>query len=61
MQSIVGLFVVLGGLGSLYAVLYYFNKKTPEPEGCEEIEQHCSGCGITSCGRHPSHNEGKGE
>ncbi|MCF0112068.1 MAG: hypothetical protein HUJ58_09225 [Erysipelotrichaceae bacterium] len=55
MRQVLGLLGVLGTLGSLYAVLYYFNKKTPEPEGCEEIQNSCSGCGITSCGRHPSH------
>lgn len=56
MQAI-GLILVLGGLGSVYALLYYMNKNTPKPEGCEEIESSCSGCHITSCGHHPSQNE----
>jgi len=45
------LFIILGsfcGLG------YYLNKKTPRPEGCEEISEKCEGCNITSCVNHPS-------
>ena len=39
MISLVGAFV-----GS-----YLLNKKTPKPEGCENIDDSCEGCQITSC------------
>ena len=39
MVSLVGAFV-----GS-----YLLNKKTPKPEGCENVEESCEGCQITSC------------
>lgn len=57
MPQALGVLLVLGVLAGAYGLLYYVNKKTPEPEGCEEIEHTCSGCQITSCGRHPSHKE----
>lgn len=49
-------FLVLGGLGGLYAGAYYLNHKTPVPEGCEDLQAGCTGCKDYSCGHHPSHN-----
>lgn len=28
---------------------YLLNKKTPKPEGCENLDENCEGCQITSC------------
>ena len=28
---------------------YYLNKKTPKPEGCEELSESCAGCKIKDC------------
>lgn len=36
-------------LFALVIVSYYLNKKTPVPEGCENLHPDCKGCGITSC------------
>ncbi len=52
--------VVLVCIG-LFIVSYLLNKKTPKPDGCEEKEEHCDTCGITSCFHHPSKNENKEE
>ena len=40
-------------LVSLFIGTYVLNKRTPKPEGCEEIGSECEGCQITSC----SHNK----
>ena len=37
----------------LFIGTYILNKRTPKPEGCEEIGSECEGCQITSC----SHNK----
>ena len=28
---------------------YLLNKNTPKPEGCENIDENCEGCQVTSC------------
>ena len=28
---------------------YLLNKKTPKPEGCENLSEECEGCQIVSC------------
>jgi hypothetical protein len=36
-------------LGGINFWLYSLNKKTPVPEGCENIKPECSACGIANC------------
>ena len=48
-------------LAGVYALLYYFNHKTPLPKGCEHLKADCDGCNITSCEMHHSHNIIEGE
>lgn len=48
------LFVILS---SIVALGYILNKKTPVPEGCEDLKENCEGCRITSCINHPSKNK----
>lgn len=39
----------------IFFITYLFNKKTPIPEGCEELAisvQNCSACGNNSCEHH---------
>ncbi len=45
------------GLAAFYAIVYYFNHKTPVPKGCEDLKAECDGCKISSCGNHPVHRE----
>lgn len=40
----------------IYVGIYLLNKKTPKPEGCEELNE-CSGCANIACTHHSSHNE----
>ena len=37
------------GLVVAFVFSYLLNKKTPKPEGCENIDENCEGCQITSC------------
>ncbi len=41
--------LIAGALLGLNVWLYTANKKTPVPEGCENLKPDCSGCGITDC------------
>ena len=46
---------VLFGIGIILALfyinvyLYRANKKTPVPEGCENLKPDCAACGIEKC------------
>ena len=52
-------------LGALFMILmigafigsYLLNKKTPKPEGCENLEESCEGCQITSCSHYKEKKE----
>lgn len=37
------------GLFLLVVVSYRLNKKTPVPEGCENLHPDCHACGIADC------------
>lgn len=38
---------------------YILNKKTPKPEGCEDVGSECEGCQITSCSHYKQKDEKK--
>ena len=38
---------------------YILNKRTPKPEGCEDIGSECEGCQITSCSHYKEKEEKK--
>ncbi|MDD6302587.1 MAG: hypothetical protein PUA56_04745 [Bacillales bacterium] len=41
---------------ALFVGTYLLNKKTKKPEGCENLEENCSGCSLVGCSHHPSNN-----
>ncbi|MCR0288357.1 hypothetical protein MKC84_02345 [[Clostridium] innocuum] len=47
----------LGALGAVYALVFYFNHKTPLPKGCEDLKAQCKGCHDHSCYNNPAHEE----
>ncbi len=49
----------LGVLVAIYILAYIQNKKTPLPEGCQDLKAECDGCKLYSCDLHPNHKEGK--
>jgi len=42
---------------ALFIGTYLLNKHTKKPEGCENLEENCSGCQLVSCSHHPSNEE----
>ena len=46
-------------LVTIYIVLYLMNKKTPLPEGCENLKADCEGCEDYACTNNPAHNSRK--
>ena len=48
------LFVVLGCIA---VVGYILNSRTPKPEGCDNIDEVCENCSITSCLKNPKLKE----
>lgn len=45
----------------VYISLYLMNKRTPLPEGCENLKPDCDGCHDFGCTNHPSHMNRKEE
>ncbi|MGM9946824.1 hypothetical protein [Floccifex sp.] len=50
-----------GILLGIYIFLYLSNKKTPLPEGCENLKADCEGCHDFACTNHPAHHRKKEE
>lgn len=50
-----------GALVLVYIVLYLMNKKTPLPEGCEDLQADCEGCHDFACSHNPAHQIKKAE
>lgn len=46
-----------GALVLIYIGLYLMNKRTPLPEGCENLRAECEGCHDFACSNHPAHRE----
>lgn len=44
-------------LVGIYILGYLLNKKTPKPEGCENLTQDCEGCAMVDCTHNPVHKE----
>ena len=49
MVRIIVAVVLAAGLFLLNVVLLRLNKKTPVPEGCENLTPDCSACGMKDC------------
>ena len=43
----------------LFIGTYVLNKRTPKPEGCEDVGSECEGCQITSCSHYKEKEEKK--
>lgn len=55
--SIVLGILFFGTLMGIYIFLFLLNKKTPKPEGCENLKADCGGCKDYSCSNNPLHNQ----
>ena len=43
----------------LFIGTYILNKRTPKPDGCEDVGSECEGCQITSCSHYKQKDEKK--
>ena len=48
-MNVIFAILIAAALLGLNVWLYTANKKTPVPEGCENLKPDCHGCGITDC------------
>lgn len=53
--------LIAGVLFGITIWLYYANKNTPVPEGCEDLTPNCSACGIASCSLRNAKKETEGD
>lgn len=44
-------------LVGIYIFLYLMNKKTPKPEGCEDLKPDCEACRDFACTNNPVHDK----
>ena len=51
--------VIILVLVVLFIGTYILNKRTPKPEGCEDVGSECEGCQITSCSHYKEKEEKK--
>ena len=58
LRIIIGV-VILAVCVSLFIFTYIINKRTPKPDGCEEIGSECEGCQMTSCSHYIKKDENK--
>lgn len=55
--SIIMAVVIMIVMIGVFIGSYLLNKKTPKPEGCENLDENCEGCQITSCSHHKNNKE----
>ena len=41
----------------LFIFTFVLNKRTPKPEGCENLGSECEGCQMTSCSHYKEKKE----
>ena len=58
-EQIIAMVLVIGALIALFIICFLLNKKTPKPEGCEDLEAGCETCTNTACLKHDSQKEEK--
>jgi len=56
-EQIIGTVVILAIMIGLFLICFIANRKTPKPEGCEDLEAECEHCPITTCLKNTSKKE----
>ena len=59
-RIIIAVVVVLVSVG-LFIGTFILNKRTPKPDGCENLGSECEGCQMSSCSHYVEKNEEKKE
>ena len=56
-EQIIGTISILVILIGLFIICFIANKKTPKPDGCEDLEAECENCPVTECLKNTSKKE----
>lgn len=56
MNNITTAAIWMAVLVGTYITGYLLNKKTPKPEGCEDLTADCEGCQLFDCSHNPANN-----
>ena len=49
--------IIIGLLIAMFITFFLLNRKTPRPEGCEDLDAECETCPITTCLKNSSKKE----
>ena len=58
-EQIIATVIIVVTLIVTFIVCFMLNRKTPKPEGCEDLEGECETCPITTCLKNTSKKEEK--
>ena len=56
-EQIIAATIILVVLVAMFIVCFLLNKKTPKPEGCEDLDAECETCPVTTCLKNNSKKE----
>ena len=60
LKVLIAVLLVLFLVG-LFVFSYLLNKRTPKPEGCQNIGEECEGCQVLMCSHNKSNHNNKEE
>lgn len=56
-SQVITAILFFGALVGIYIVVYLLNKRTPLPEGCENLKPDCEACKDVNCVNNPLHKK----
>ena len=56
-EQIIATIIIIGVLIAMFITFFLLNRKTPRPEGCEDLDAECETCPIKSCLKNTSEKE----
>ena len=56
-EQIIATIIIIGVLIAMFITFFLLNRKTPRPEGCEDLDAECETCPITTCLKNSSNKE----
>lgn len=56
-EQIIATIIIIGVLIAMFITFFLLNRKTPRPEGCEDLDAECETCPITTCLKNSSKKE----
>ena len=56
-EQIIATIIIIGVLIAMFITFFLLNRKTPRPEGCEDLDAESETCPITTCLKNSSKKE----